>query len=183
MRGLAVTLITFLFLFVANANALVTTVTFPPGSPPADILCGQTWTESGVSMSLAATTAPDCGLGPCTWGRAHNLPGNVSLNPARLIIEAATLSGAIVSVQADVQDPIGVNDMRLHLYNGSTLLASTGNLTIGSLETLELEAGGASVTHIVLSSCGGHCFEVRIVHDAPVPAKPSTWGAVKALFD
>ena len=171
-------------LSAVSAHAVVTNVTFfDPSSPPADAECGDFWTEAGVVMHLEPTTADDCGLGPCNWARAHNLPGNISLSPARLVIEASSIPGQIVAVEAVVQDPIGPGDMRLHLYDGAVLLATAANLTQGSQETIAVSANGENVTHIVVSSCGGHVFDVNIEHDPSVPVETSTWGAIKALFD
>lgn len=183
MRAIARSLLTGTLLVIATPLlADVTIVTFfSADSPPPTILCGESWTESGVSMRFEPSIDDPC-AGACTFYRAHNLPGNVVLAPARLVLDAATVPGTIVSVETDTQNSCGVGCTFLSLYNNGTLVASTSNVFGGSLETLSVAAGGSAVTDIVVSSCGGVVHEVRITHEGPVPVATSTWGAVKALY-
>lgn len=172
-----------LLLFAATALADVATVTFSdPNSPPDGISCGQPWTESGVGLRFEPIT-DDCNPGACVFSRARNVPGNVYLAPSRLVIDAATVAGSIVSVEADIQDFCGLGCTRLLLYDGATPVASVGNATLGTLETLRVQANGSAITHAVISSCSGVCFEVRVTHESAVPAPRLTWGEVKARFD
>ena len=139
--------------------------------------------SGALSMVLLPSTADDCGEGPCVFGTAHGFPGNISMAPARLVIDVANLDGTVVAVEADIQDPDGPNHTRLLLYDQEALVASVGNQELGSLETLQLEAGQATISHLVVSSCGGHCFEVRIESSTAVPVVPTRWSAVKGLFN
>ncbi|MCI0450891.1 MAG: hypothetical protein L0Z51_00710 [Candidatus Latescibacteria bacterium] len=183
MRTIARSLLTGTLLVVATAVlADVTTVTFfAADSPPPAIACGETWTESGVGMRFEPSLDDAC-AGACTYYRAHNLPGNVVLAPARLVIDAATVAGMVISVEADTQNPCGVGCTLLSVYDNGTLVASTSDVLGGPLETLSVATGGNAITDIVVSSCGVVLHEVRISHEGPLPAANSTWGAVKALY-
>ena len=167
-----------------QALAEVTTVTFfDPDSPPVGITCGEVWTESGVPLHFESATSENCPAPGCAWSRAGGFPGNVYLTPGRLVADLVALAGSVLSVQADVQVWCGVGCTRLLLYDGSTLVGSATNTTAGTLETLTAHPGGSHVTHAVVESCDGVCFEVRIDRDVTVPNKPTSWGNMKALFE
>ena len=167
---------------VVSAASL--TLTLDPSTIPASVVnCGDPWIESGLTLKFVPTTSDDCTLGSCFWGIGGLDPGGVDLYPARLYVDLSGVPGQVLSAEVDVRDYCGIGCTKAFFYDGGGVVDSDGNTVVSNPETLLINTGGVTVDYLAVSSCEGVCTEIRITYEAAVPVAPSTWSAIKALFE
>jgi len=171
-------------LSVSVATAATVTITLDAGTIPASVdSCGVPWVEAGVTMMFVPTTVDDCTDGSCFFGIGGLDPNGVDLYPARLRVDLSGVPGQVLSAEVDVIDYCGVGCTKAFFYDGAVIVDSKGNTVVSNPETLSIDAGGVTVGVLAVSSCEGACSEIRIEYEAAVPVEPSTWGAIKTLFE
>lgn len=164
----------FAILFLGQLSLSGQQITLTLDNVPPNVVCDEVWTEANLDLNFTQTTSLDCdGGGNCFY---EVDAGFVWLFPSRLVVDLSGLQN-IINIEVDVLDFCGSNCTRAFIEDSNNLVvASAGNTSVGSIETLSLlNSAGEMLSELAMSSCEGQILEMRIFQDVGCVAGVNTF--------
>lgn len=121
---------------------------------PPSIECGESWTESGITLSIIAYDET------CAFDVTTDR-GEIWLFPAKLTLDLSNIDGVIKNAEVDITDYCGEGCTSATLLKDSNELASYANTDTSSVETLTLSVD-TGADQLIIMSYEGKVSEIRL---------------------
>ncbi len=161
------------------ASAAEITNTFD--NVPAQIQCGEAWTNQNIIQNFTETVASEDGVGGyCSFGI---FPPTVALYPSRLRLDFTLLQQPVSRIETDIVDSCGHGCTVLFAYHGTNNIGQMGNTTVAMAETLALDFSNTPPDSCVIRSFEATVYEIRIfTEESPSLSILQTNGSIAVLW-